>query len=130
MNGAFGVMAGVAESDRRQGGNAYNFYKRKGGWTEVSPGQVSNKPLVWYRAQLTLKGEKFTFKLKEKTDNTAFSKVKPATEGSDGDFTNGRFGNYGLVYLDNIFVGDKEDDLVLSVKPNAKLTTTWGSIKR
>jgi len=117
-------------SDRRQGGNDYHFYKRQAGaWPQVSAGQVSNKPLVWYRAQLTLKGEKFTFKLKDKKDDTPFSKINPATEGSDGDFENGRFGNYGLVYLDNIFIGDKEEDLVLGVKPAAKLTTTWGNIK-
>jgi len=44
--------------------------------------------------------------LKELKDTTAFSKINPATKGSDGDFKKGRFGNYGLVYLDNIFIGD------------------------
>ena len=117
-------------SDRRQGGSQYNFYKRKaGGWTEVAGGQVPNKPMVWYRAQLVLRGSDFTFKLKELKDETNFDKIDPATEGSDGDFKKGQFGNYGLVYLDNIFIGDSVEDLVLSVSPRDKLSSTWGKIK-
>ncbi|MBI1926930.1 hypothetical protein HYR99_22135 [Candidatus Poribacteria bacterium] len=117
-------------SDRRQGGNAYNFYRRQAGnWTEVKAGSVPNKPLVWYRAQLILAGDKFTFKLKERKDNTPFDKINPATEGQDGNFKKGKFGNYGLVYLDNIFIGDNVADLVLSVNPKGKLSTTWGALK-
>ena len=117
-------------SDRRQGGNQYNFYKRKaGGWTEVAGGQFQNKPMVWYRAQLVLSGSDFTFKLKELNDTTNFDKIDPAIEGSDGDFKEGRFGNYGLVYLDNIFIGDSVEDLVLPVSPGDKVSSTWGKIK-
>ncbi|MBM3237320.1 hypothetical protein FJZ31_13585 [Candidatus Poribacteria bacterium] len=85
--------------------------------------------MVWYRAQLTLRGSDFNFKLKELKDTTAFSKINPATKGSDGDFKKGRFGNYGLVYLDNIFIGDAEEDLVLPVSLGGKLSSTWGKIK-
>ena len=116
-------------SDRRQGGLAYNFYKRQGGWAQIQAGQVENEPEVWYRAQLILKGDKFTFKLKERKDNRSFDKIDPATEGQDGNFKTGQFGNYGLVYLDNIFIGDSVEDLVLPVEPQDKLSTTWGAIK-
>lgn len=117
-------------SDRRQGGNAYNFYRRQGGtWTQVQAGSVPNKPLVWYRAQLTLAGDAFTFKLKERDDKTSFDKVKPATEGKDAAFKKGKFGHYGLVYLDNIFIGDTVADLVLAVDSEGKLSTTWSAIK-
>ena len=116
-------------SDRRQGGRDYNFYKRQGGWGLVQAGVVENEPEVWYRAQLVLSGDEFTFKLKERKDKTPFDKIDPATEGKDGNFKTGKFGNYGLVYIDNIFIGDAVEDLVLPVEPQDKLSTTWGTIK-
>ena len=116
-------------SDRRQGGRDYHFYKRQGGWALVQAGLVENDPEVWYRAQLILSGDKFTFKLKERKDNRSFDKIDPATEGGDGNFKTGKFGNYGLVYIDNIFIGDSVEDLVLPVEPQDKLSTTWGEIK-
>ena len=115
--------------DRRQGGSAYIFYKRQGNWAEVQPGSVNNQPNVWYRAQLTLSGDNFTFKLKERKDNKSFDSINPAIEGQDGTFETGKFGNYGLVLIDNLFIGDKVEDLVLSVDPQEKLSTTWGVIK-
>ena len=116
-------------SDRRQGGREYHFYKRQGGWGKIKDGMVENKPEIWYRAQLILAGDEFTFKLKERKDKTPFDKVDPATEGKDGNFKTGKFGNYGLVYIDNIFIGDAVEDLVLPVEPQDKLSTTWGIIK-
>lgn len=116
-------------SDRRQGGRDYNFYKRQGGWALIQAGVVENDPEVWYRAQLILSGDKFTFKLKERKDNTPFDKIDPATEGGDGNFKTGKFGNYGLVYIDNIFIGDSVADLVLPVEPQDKLSMTWSEIK-
>ncbi len=117
-------------SDRRQGGREYHFYKRQGGWAQVKAGEVENDPEVWYRAQLVLAGNEFTFKLKERDDKTPFDRVDPATEGEDGTFKTGQFGHYGLIYLDNIFVGDTVEDLVLPVEPQDKLSTTWGTIKQ
>ena len=116
-------------SDRRQGGRDYHFYKRQGGWAQVQAGMVENEPEVWYRAQLILSGDEFTFKLKERKDKTSFDKIDPATEGEDGGFKTGKFGHYGLVYLDNIFIGDAVEDLVLPVEAQDKLSTTWGAIK-
>lgn len=116
-------------SDRRQGGKDYHFYKRQGGWTLVQGGTVENDPEVWYRAQLILSGGEFTFKLKERKDDTDFEKIDPATEGEDGSFKTGQFGNYGLVYLDNLFIGDAVEDLVLPVEPLDKLSTTWAALK-
>ena len=116
-------------SDRRQGGKIYRFYKRKNGWPLIGDGSVDNKPQVWYRAQLTLDGDSFTFKLKERDDKTPFEDVAVATEAKDGDYKTGKFGNYGLVYIDNLFIGDSVDDLVLPVEPQDKLSTTWGTLK-
>ena len=116
-------------SDRRQGGNAYIFYKHQGGWAQIQAGAVPNKPDVWYSAQLTLDGDEFTFKLKDRDDDTPFDKIDPVKVGKDDTFKTGKFGNYGLIYLDNLFIGDSVDDLVLPVEPQNKLSTTWGIIK-
>ena len=117
-------------SDRRQGGKVYQFYKRQNGsWPLIGDGMVDNSPQVWYRAQLILEGESFTFKLKERNDKTPFGSIDPATVANDGDYKTGKFGNYGLVFIDNLFIGDKVEDLVLSVEPQNKLSTTWGDIK-
>ena len=116
-------------SDRRKGGKVYQFYRQHGGWTLIGDGMVDNKPQIWYRAQLTLAGDSFTFKLKERDDKTPFEDVAAATEAKDGDYKTGKFGNYGLVYIDNLFIGDAVDDLVLPVEPQDKLSTTWGTIK-
>jgi len=116
-------------SDRRQGGVIYRFYKRKNGWPLIGDGSVENKPQVWYRAQLILDGDSFTFKLKERDDDTLFHNVDVATEAKDADYKTGKFGNYGLVFIDNLFIGNTVDDLVLPVEPQNKLSTTWGSIK-
>ena len=61
-------------SDRRQGGRDYHFYKRQGGWALVQAGLVENDPEVWYRAQLILSGDKFTFKLKERKTTARLTK--------------------------------------------------------
>lgn len=117
-------------SDRRLGGNPYQFYKRQnGGWPLVADGMVENSPEVWYRAQLTLDGDTFTFKLKDRDDHTDFDDVPVATQGTDGDYETGKFGNYGLVFIDNLFIGDDVEDLLLPVEPQDKLSTIWGTIK-
>ena len=116
-------------SDRRQGNKPYQFWKQQGGWKLIGNGTVDNKPMVWYRAQLTLIGDSFTFKLKERDDKTPFQDLDVVNEAKDGDYKTGTFGNYGLIYIDNLFIGDSVNDLVLPVEPQDKLSTTWGSIK-
>ena len=90
-------------SDRRKGNKPYQFWKQHGGWTLIADGMVDNHPQVWYRAQLTLDGDSFTFKLKERDDKTPFEDVAPATEAKDGDYKTGKFGNYGLIYIEQSF---------------------------
>lgn len=116
-------------SDRRQGNKPYQFWKQHGGWTLLMGGGIENHPQIWYRAQLTLEGDSFTFKLKERDDKTPFKDVGVLTVAEDSDYKTGKFGNYGLIYIDNLFIGDSVDDLVLPVEPQDKLSTTWGSIK-
>ena len=116
-------------SDRRQGGRDYHFYKRQGGWGQIQAGMVENEPEVWYRAQLTLEAEAFTFKLKEREDKTSFQQLAPTVEGSDSTIETGKFGTYGRIYLDNLVIGHTLADLLVSVEAQDKMSTTWSVIK-
>ena len=117
-------------SDRRRGGRDYHFYKRQGGWAQVQAGMVETEPEVWYRAQLTLAGDEFTFKLKKREDKTSFQQLAPTVEGSDSTIKTGKFGTQGRIYLDNLVIGHTLADLLVSVEARDKMSTTWSVIKR
>lgn len=55
--------------------------------------------------------------------------MDPVTYGIDGTFDTGRFGSYGLVYLDNIRIGETAADLLTPVDPQQKLSTAWAALK-
>jgi len=50
--------------------------------------------------------------------------------GTDGSFETGKFGLYGLIYVDNVVIGETPADLVIAVGSQGKLAATWGGIKR
>ena len=41
----------------------------------------------------------------------------------------GKFGLYGLIYIDNIAIGETENDLVIAVESYGKLPVAWGEVK-
>jgi len=42
----------------------------------------------------------------------------------------GKVGLYGLIYIDNMVIGETEDDLVVApVEAKDKLAITWGALK-
>jgi hypothetical protein len=51
-------------------------------------------------------------------------------EGQDATFPAGKFGLYGLIYVDNVVIGETENDLTIAVEPAGKLATTWSAIKQ
>lgn len=119
--------------DRRSGGEAgnFDFWKRAGGtWTGVQRGaKFDTKPGQWYRFRLTVKGDTFSAYGKSKDDETPFEKIPPIITGKDSTYKAGKFGLYGLIYVDNVIIGETEADLVLAVKPFDKSILTWGKIK-
>ena len=117
--------------DRRQGGPTFDFWKRQaGGWTNVvAGGAFGAQPEEWYRFRLEIEGDTFNAYAKEIDDDTPFSAMEPLLTGTDGAFESGKFGLYGLIYIDNIVIGETEDDLVLAVEPSGKLAVSWGSVK-
>ena len=116
-------------SDRRQGGREYHFYKRQGGWAKIRDGMVENDPEFGTAHNSSSPVMNSLSNSKNGRMIHPFDKIDPATEGQDGNFKTGKFGNYGLVYIDNIFIGDAVEDLVLPVEPQDKLSITWGTIK-
>lgn len=117
--------------DRRQGGPTFDFWMRKGGgWTNLAAGAAfAALPEDWFRFRLEIEGDTFRAYAKEADDNTPFTDIDPLLEGSDGSFASGKFGLYGLIYIDNIIIGEADEDMVFAVEPEEKLAITWGQIK-
>ena len=116
--------------DRRLGGIDIQLYSRKNaGWGLMMGGQYPNDIDVWYRCRLEIMGESFIFKIKERDDSTPFSEIEPLLEANDAEFDSGGIANAGVTYIDNIVVGETEDDLTAAVQARDKLSITWGEIK-
>ena len=118
--------------NRQQDGREYHFHRPEPPrWNNlIGRGQVPTQPMVWYRAQLTLEADAFTFKLKEREDKTSFQQLAPTVEGSDSTIKTGKFGTQGRIYLDNLVIGHTLADLLVSVEARDKMSTTWSVIKR
>lgn len=118
--------------DRRQGAPTFDFWKHAGGaWTNLKAGAAfPAKPELWFRFRIVVKGDTFDAYAKEQKDNTAFAKMKPLISAQDATYKKGNFGLYGLIYVDNVIIGETENDMTIAVEPAGKLTATWGDIKR
>lgn len=117
--------------DRRQG-STFDFWKHAGGaWTNFKSGvPYPAKPEEWFSFRIVIKGDTFEAYAKEKGDNTPFAKMDPLMSGTDATYKTGKFGLYGLVYVDNVIVGETENDMYISVESAGKLASTWGEIKK
>lgn len=117
--------------DRRSAGEAgtFDFWKRQGNWANFGKGKFETNIKEWYRFRIVAKGDTFQAYGKSKDDATSFKNLKPILEGKEATFKNGKFGLYGLIYVDNVVIGETEDDLTISVESKGKLATTWGSLK-
>lgn len=119
--------------DRRSGGEAgtFDFWRRQqGNWTNFGKGKFQADPKQWYRFRLVIKGDTFQAYAKSADDDTPFDKMKPILEGRDASFKSGKFGLYGLIYIDDIAIGETESDLsILAVQPSDSVATKWGYIK-
>lgn len=121
--------------DRRSAGEAgnFDFWKRGGGnWTRVATGKFDAQPKKWYRFRLVVKGDTFEAYGKSKDDKTLFTSIKPIMTGKDGTFKAGKLGLYGLIYIDNIIIGETEADMLFTtpVDTTTRLPITWGEMKR
>ena len=119
--------------DRRSAGELgnFDFWKRGGGnWTKIVTAKFDAQPKIWYRFRIAIKGDTFDGYAKAKGDNTQFAKMKPFISGKDATYKEGKFALYGLIYVDNVVIGESEGDLsIIAVEPGGKATTTWGKLK-
>lgn len=121
--------------DRRVGGGpaapTFDFWKNDGGWVNfASAGAFGAAPEEWYKFRLVVEDDNFQAFAKEMDDNTPFAEMEPILEGTDGAYETGKFALYGLIYVDNVVIGETEDDLTIAIEPAGKLATTWGDMKR
>jgi len=119
--------------DRRSAGELgnFDFWRRQAAaWTRFGTGKFDAQPKQWYHFRIVAKGDTFQAYGKEKGDNTSFSNMDPIMEGQDATFPKGKFGLYGLIYVDNVVIGETENDLTIAVEPAGKLATTWSAIKQ
>ncbi len=119
--------------DRRSGGEAgnFDFWKRGGGnWTRFGTGKFDAQPKKWYSFRIVGKGDSFEAYAKAKDDKTPFDNLKPILSGKEATYKAGKFGLYGLIYIDNLIIGETASDMVLTaVRPAGKLPIAWGDMK-
>ena len=76
-----------------------------------------------------MEGE-LSFKIKDRDDDTPFSEIEPLLKATDATFESGGVANAGTAYIDNVIVGETEEDLIeTAVEEDGKLAITWGSLK-
>lgn len=119
--------------DRRAAGEAGNFdmwYHNAGKWAEIKrAGKFTTKTNTWYRFRLVVKGANFEAYAAEKSDATAFSAMKPIVAGTNADLKTGRFALYGLLYIDNVVIGETAADVSTPVEPAGKTASYWAELK-
>ena len=118
--------------DRRSAGEAgnFDFWKRGGGnWTRLGTGIFDAQPQKWYRFRIVLAGDSFEAYSKSRDDKTSFNNMQPILTGKDATYKEGKFGLYGLIYIDNIAIGETDKDLFIAVESYNKLPAVWGNIK-
>ena len=118
--------------DRRAGGETgtFSFYHRTGGWPRIQNAPFLAEPEKWYRFRISAIGSDFKAYAGLKADNPDFNNEDPFMEGSENTLKTGKFGLYGLIYIDNLTIGETEGDLLLNVEPAGKAAVVWGGLKR
>ena len=79
-----------------------------------------------------MQGNNFIFKWKELDDNRSFDQIDVAEAGfeaQDDKYKDGGISNGGLGLIDNVVVGQTEDDLAFAVYPEGKLPALWSDLK-
>lgn len=118
--------------DRRSGGEAgnFDFWHQASGWNRLGTGQFDAQPMEWYSFRLSVQGDSFEAYAAPAADNADFSADVPFVTGSDASLAGGPFGLYGLIYIDNVVIGETSTDVETAVEASGKLAVTWASLRR
>jgi len=120
---------------RRPGGSEFHIYQHTAAaWNELRKFTFKNEALKWYRVQISVKDDKFTFKIKDRDDRTPFAKMNEPDILSNAQVgqlypSGGIAAQEGYIgMLDNVIVGETEND-ILAVESKGKLAVCWGMLK-
>jgi hypothetical protein len=118
--------------DRRSAGElgTFSFYHHTGAWTNFGSGEYLTDVDTWYSFRIDVKGDTFTVYIGTPDEREDFSSAEPVLEGTNPTLENGKFALYGLIYIDNLIIGETEADMTLAVDSRGKLTTSWAELKR
>jgi hypothetical protein len=118
--------------DRRSAGElgTFTFYHHDGGWNALDSGTFDTEPMEWYRFRLSVQGDTFEVRAGLAADDPDLSNTDPFATGTDAALANGVFALYGLIYIDNVIIGETGVDISAAVEPHGKLATTWASLRR
>ncbi len=103
-------------------------------WNEIKKFGFKNEISKWYRVQVTVNEDSFTFKIKGRDDKTPFAKMKEPDVISEAKI--GQLFSFGGIaiqegytgMIDNVIVGETEADII-AVELKGKLTCCWGALK-
>jgi hypothetical protein len=117
--------------DRRSAGElgTFSFYHHDGAWTNFGSGEFDTEPMVWYRFRLSVQGDTFEAHAGLAADDPELT-GDPFISGTVAALASGRFALYGLIYVDNVIIGETSTDIAAAVEPHGKLATTWASLRR
>jgi hypothetical protein len=97
---------------RRSGGNDWNIYMFNGSWNLIVSEPFPTEIDTWYRVQLSVMGDEFLVKVKEKEDATPFKDLAPVLEVSDATYESGHFSTSYWGPIDNVIIADTEEDII------------------
>jgi len=118
--------------DRRSAGEAgtFTFYHQAGAWTAFGSGVYPTDVDTWYSFRLEITGDTFKAYVGTPADREGFISADPVVEGSNATLENGKFALYGLIYIDNLVIGETNGDMTLDVDSRSKLAVSWADLKR
>jgi hypothetical protein len=103
---------GNYQLSRRGGGLDWNLYLFDGAWILLDSYVFETEIDTWYRVQLSVMGEDFIVKAKEKGDDTPFADLDPILDVTDDTFESGFFSTSYYGPIDNVIIADTEQDII------------------
>lgn len=118
--------------DRRSAGEAgnFDFWHQSGGWNRLGTGQFDALEMEWNRFRLSVQGDSFEAYAAPSADDPEFAGTAPFVTGSDASLSGGPFALYGLIYIDNLVIGETSTDVETAVEASGKLAVTWAALRR
>jgi len=122
---------------RRPGLVEFHIYQHTAqqAWNSIRNFSFKHEIQKWYRVQIAIKDEEFTFKIKDRDDDTPFAKMGEPDIIAEANV--GVLFPYGGIaaqegytgMIDNVGIGETEAD-IYAVESKGKLASCWGMLKK